>query len=647
MSYDDIKTTGQRMLNKYQLKKDFQWKEVDSLKKSYKKCLRPLFMKIDFSSEITDNPWLKSIEWLQSVFAKSQKLSDRPFSECPDKTIPKYLQDYLLENNTEDSKTINAGRYEYWMYRQINKQLTTGELYVENSINHRCFYHELVAIEQKEEALKKLNIPWLERSIEKQVDELTKKLNKLWIEFNDNLKRNKLKHLQYDDKKQKLRQKKVKASNNERQQKKFYKQFPFRDISDVLHFVDNSCNFLSAFTPLQPRHSKQELNKNSLVATILAQAFNYGNYKMSQTSDISYRSLETISQQYLRLETLKAANDKISNAISNLTIFPHYSLDLALIYGSLDGQKYELDTPNIKARFSQKYLREGQGVSAYTMMANHVPLQCELIGAHEHESYYVFDIWYNNTSDIIPDVLTGDMHSINKANFAILYCFGVQLQPRFTSFNDQLKNLYCSNSLGNYSNYVIKPVAQINTKIIIEQKNSMDQLVATLGLKEITQANLIKKLCHLPPETALRKAVFELDKLVRSIYTLEYMMDPQLQKTVHKSQNRLESYHQLRAAIAKIGGKKELYGKTDIDVEISNECNRLVANAIIYYNSVILSAILEKYGDSTNKKILAKLKKISPVAWHYHIHFSGQYTFQNASQVIDINEMLKNITLNI
>ena len=98
MSYDDIKTTGQRMLNKYQLKKDFQWKEVDSLKKSYKKCLRPLFMKIDFSSEITDNPWLKSIEWLQSVFAKSQKLSDRPFSECPDKTIPKYLQDYLLEN---------------------------------------------------------------------------------------------------------------------------------------------------------------------------------------------------------------------------------------------------------------------------------------------------------------------------------------------------------------------------------------------------------------------------------------------------------------------------------------------------------------------------------------------------------------------
>lgn len=45
-------------------------------------------------------------------------------------------------------------------------------------------------------------------------------------------------------------------------------------------------------------------------------------------------------------------------------------------------------------------------------------------------------------------------------------------------------------------------------------------------------------------------------------------MDSQLQKTVHKSQNRIESYHQLRAAVAKVGGKKQLHGKTDIDVEI-------------------------------------------------------------------------------
>jgi hypothetical protein len=49
-----------------------------------------------------------------------------------------------------------------------------------------------------------------------------------------------------------------------------------------------------------------------------------------------------------------------------------------------------------------------------------------------------------------------------------------------------------------------------------------------------------------------------------------------------RSQNRIESYHQLRSAIAQLGGKKELTGRIDIEIEISNQCGRLIANALIY-----------------------------------------------------------------
>ena len=152
----------------------------------------------------------------------------------------------------------------------------------------------------------------------------------------------------------------------------------------------------------------------------------------------------------------------------------------------------------------------------------------------------------------------------------------------------------------------------------------------------------------MPPENSLRKAVFEYDKLVRTIYTLKYMMNVDLQKKVHKSQNRIESYHQLRAAISKVGGKKQLYGKTDIDIEISNQCGRLIALAIIYYNSIILSGVLAKYENlENNKRFLEMLKKISPVAWHSHIHFLGQYTFQNKNiNIINIEKILDNIYLN-
>ena len=60
---------------------------------------------------------------------------------------------------------------------------------------------------------------------------------------------------------------------------------------------------------------------------------------------------------------------------------------------------------------------------------------------------------------------------------------------------------------------------------------NIDRIVATLGLKEMTQGTLIRKLCTYTPPNPTRRAIFEFDKLVRSIYTLRYLRDPQLERT--------------------------------------------------------------------------------------------------------------------
>jgi len=86
-------------------------------------------------------------------------------------------------------------------------------------------------------------------------------------------------------------------------------------------------------------------------------------------------------------------------------------------------------------------------------------------------------------------------------------------------------------------------------------------------------------------------------------------------------------------------GKKELIGHTDLDVEISNQCGRLVANIVIAYNSILLSELLNRYQAENNQNALGRLKQISPVAWQ-HIHFSGHYTFRNKQNPIDIDAIL-------
>jgi hypothetical protein len=59
-----------------------------------------------------------------------------------------------------------------------------------------------------------------------------------------------------------------------------------------------------------------------------------------------------------------------------------------VLYGSVDGQKFGVERPTVKARYSRKYFGRGKGVVAYTLLSNHVPLQGWLraypVNTHTH-----------------------------------------------------------------------------------------------------------------------------------------------------------------------------------------------------------------------------------------------------------------------
>ena len=61
-------------------------------------------------------------------------------------------------------------------------------------------------------------------------------------------------------------------------------------------------------------------------------------------------------------------------------------------------------------------------------------------------------------------VITGDMHSINKVNFAIMHWFKMMHAPRFTNLEAQLKQLYCGNDPAEYEDFLIQPVGKIDRK---------------------------------------------------------------------------------------------------------------------------------------------------------------------------------------
>ncbi len=57
---------------------------------------------------------------------------------------------------------------------------------------------------------------------------------------------------------------------------------------------------------------------------------------------------------------------------------------------------------------------------------------------------------------------------------------------------------------------------------------------------------------------------------------------------VQKALNRGKSYHRMRSAISDVNSDK-FRVKTEAEQQIWNECSRLIANAIIFYNTLLLS----------------------------------------------------------
>jgi hypothetical protein len=57
-----------------------------------------------------------------------------------------------------------------------------------------------------------------------------------------------------------------------------------------------------------------------------------------------------------------------------------------------------------------------------------IPINAYIIGANEHESHYVFDILFNNTTDIQPEIHSTDTHGANEVNFALLHLFGYRIR---------------------------------------------------------------------------------------------------------------------------------------------------------------------------------------------------------------------------
>jgi len=615
----------------------FEWREVDAIMGKVKRNLRPLLRFLSLQGTSAYAGLLETLAIMVEAFELGEPL---PVLQVSTTLVPTRLKRYLLE----PSGAIVRDRYEFMVYRQLRDGLEAGDLHCHDSARFRSFDDDLVddeTFDRRAELFPRHGLENAARPLREQLAELRDLVEERFESVNRRILAGENRFVRVQDGKT-VWERAVRAEEPVPGEP-FFDMVERLDIDTLLLFVDRRMGFMEAFEHVLGRYRKSTPSKPAIIASLMAYATNIGLGRMADICNLSYQELSTAAGNYIRLETLKEANDRLANATARLPIFRHFDIN-EVVHSSSDGQKFEAAIPTINARHSAKYFGLNKGVVAYTLLANHVPLNARIIGANEHESHFVFDILFNNATDILPAVHSTDTHGTNHVNFALLHEFGYRFAPRYRNVQRQVKNGLCGFRHPTHydKDWPIRPNRRVREGLILSEEANIERISLSLALKTTTQSVIVGKLSAYRRKNRTKRALWELDGVIRTLYLLDYIDSPVLRRNVQKALNRGEAYHQLRRAIAYAHGGR-FRARSQHEQEIWNKCARLVGNAVVYYNALILSealAELEFRGDSASAEIL---KRVSPVAWQ-HINFYGRYLFHEDFTPIDLERLRQQLS---
>ncbi len=636
------------MVSDYMCNVDFdktrwEWNYYTSLSLTFKRNLRHLFTDLDFGGRVEDAPLLEGVVFLQSQLRQDKSLRQVNSSLFPTAVIPKKLQRYLFTRTVTKEKRLEVDRYEFLIYRLLRNALEAGDIFVQDSIEFRRFEDDLISDtrwQDKDTLLQEIGSPVLLTPIEETLRTFQEALEAKFPAVNKRIANGENKHIKVTGT-TKHRWTLLYPPEEETVNSPFYDRLPGIGIADLLWYVAEQTQFLDAFTHVLDRYVKSDPERHELLACIVALGTNMGLWKMAEVSGLSHPSLLTTARNYLRLETLHAANDAISNGIAGLPIFSLYDID-KVVHSSSDGQRIETQIDTFNARHSPKYFGLHKGVSAYTLVANHVPIYAKVIGTHEHESHYVFDLLYNNTSDIKPERHSTDTHGTNQVNFFLLHVFGYRFAPRYRDLHKKIDTLVGFKTPGQYREGLIRPAHKVNSARIIREWPNLQRILASLAQKDVTQATIVRKLSSYVRQNQTKKALWELEDICRTLHILETIDDVEFRQNVQKALNRGEAYHRLRRAVAYVNGGR-FRVKTEAQQQIWNECSRLLTNAILYYNTALLSKVYEQKVAAGDQEALNLLRGISPCAWQ-HVNLFGAIEFLRRTSKVDLDVLAARYT---
>ena len=142
----------------------------------------------------------------------------------------------------------------------------------------------------------------------------------------------------------------------------------------------------------------------------------------------------------------------------------------------------------------------------------------------------------------------------------------------------------------------------------------------------MTASLLISRLQSYRRQNALARALQEYGRLVKTAFILRYLESEQLRRRINTQLNKGESLHSLREFLF-FAHRGKIRRKQEEEQVHQATCLNLLTNSVIAWNTVYMSAVIERLRIEGHPIQEADLAHLSPCRYE-HINPYGKYGFE-------------------
>lgn len=563
----------------------------------YHSCQRQvmftLFEHLPLSSTSQDDNLLKALQFLQQHrYARKHYLS-APISLDLSWIPEKWRKTVVIEQKeSTDAKKLDRHQFELCVFSQIMEALKSVDLFIDGSLQYADYRQQLISWKEFDRTLadysKEVGLPTDSITFVKQLKEqFEQAADKTDAEFpaNDSVR--------IDNGEVVLS--KINARTRPTTVKKLEQLLADRmssiNILDMLMDTEHWLNWTQDFGPLSGFESRLDDASDRYMTTVFCYGCNMG---PSQTAGslngngMNRRQIAWLNQHHVTEDKLQAAITTIINGYNRFLLPKQWGSGKS---ASADGTKWDLYEQNLLAENHIRYGGYG-GIAYYHVSDTYIALFSRFIPCGVWEAVYILDALLENQSDIQPDTLHGDTQAQNAPVFGLAYLLGIQLMPRIRNLKD-LK-FYRSVKEKRYKNIDCLFSDTIDWNFIETHLKDILRVVLSIRAGRISASTILRRLGTYSRKNKLYQAMRELGRVIRTLFLLKYINEPELRRVINAATNKSESFNKLAKWVA-FGGEGAVLRENNREKQRKLiRYNHLVANCLIFHNVQAMTKILHE-----------------------------------------------------